>query len=162
MSASGAVNIRTSVSIHDQYRVPLEKFSQVLQEFSAIRQRMSLAMRVAIVNAFFVSLLSFVNRFFFFFMPKDVLQSVENRLLLFLSRVSFARLGIFAHLRDLYGIHSEIRDIRLANIAAILSTYIHSPRNVHLISPSTASTARTLRAVSAARPLTSTTQPVLG
>ena len=46
--------IGTSVSIHDQYRAPLEKFSQVLQEFSAIRQRMSLAMRVATVNAFFV------------------------------------------------------------------------------------------------------------
>ena len=103
-------------------------------------------------------------------MPQDVLQSVENRILLLLSRISFARLGIFAHLRDLYGIHAEIRDIRLANIAAILSTYIYSPLfailfailSTTFISPSTASTARTLRAVSAARPLTSTTQPVLG
>ena len=66
-------------------------------------------------------------------MPQDVLQSVENRILLFLSRISFARLGIFAHLRDLYGIHAEIRDIRLANTAAILSTYIHNPRNVHYL-----------------------------
>ena len=72
---------------------------------------MSLAMRVAIVNAFFVSLFSFVHRFFF--MPQDILQSIENRILLLLSRVSFARLGIFAHLRDLCGINAEIRDIRL-------------------------------------------------
>ena len=88
-------------------------------------------MRVATVNAFFVSLFSFVNRFFF--MPQDVLQSIENRILLFLSRVSFTRLGLFAHLRDLYGINAEIRDLRLANLAAVLSTYIHNPRNVHYL-----------------------------
>ena len=43
-----------SASIHDRYRTPLDKLSQALQEFSAIRQRMSLAMRVAIVNQCFL------------------------------------------------------------------------------------------------------------
>ena len=76
-------------------------------------------------------------------MPQDIPQAIENRILLFLSRVSFARLGIFAQLRDLYGMHAEIRDIRLANIAAILSTYIHNPRNVHYLHLSLARIDRT-------------------
>ena len=115
------------VTIEDQYRGPLDKFAQALAEFSSIRVRLSFAMRIAVVNTFFVSLFSFVNRLFF--MPEAILQSIETRILSFLSRVPFARLGIFAHLKRLYGINAETRDLRLSNIAAVLSTYVCNPRN---------------------------------
>ena len=92
-----------------------------------MRPRWSLAMRIAIANSFMLSLFSFVNRFFF--MPTRILQQIENRVLSFLSKVPFTRLGLLAHLKKLYGINSEIRDLRLSNVSAVLSTYIHNPRN---------------------------------
>ena len=94
-----------------------------------MRPRWSLAMRIAIANSFMLSLFSFVNRFFF--MPTRILQQVENRVLSFLSKVPFTRLGLLAHLKQIYGINSEIRDLRLSNVSAVLSTYIHNPRNYH-------------------------------
>lgn len=115
------------VTIEDQYRGPLDKFAQALAEFSSIRVRLSFAMRIAVVNTFFVSLFSFVNRLFF--MPEAILQSIETRILSFLSRVPFARLGIFAHLKRLYGINAETRDFCISNIAAVFSTYVCNQRN---------------------------------
>ena len=85
-------------------------------------------------------------------MPQDVLQSIENRILLLLSRVSFARLGIFAHPRYLYGMNTEIRDIRPANIAALLSTYIHNPRNIQYLHLSLTRIQRTQHARRIGRP----------
>ena len=52
-------------------------------------------------------------------------------MLSFLSKVPFTRLGLLAHLKQIYGINSEIRDLRLSNVSAVLSTYIHNPRNYH-------------------------------
>ena len=116
-----------AATIDDQYAAALDKFSRALQDFSAMRPRWSLAMRIAIANSFMLSLFSFVNRFFF--MPTRILQQIENRVLSFLSKVPFTRLGLLAHLKKLYGINSEIRDLRLSNVSALLSTYIHNPRN---------------------------------
>ena len=42
-------------------------------------------MRIVVVNTFFVSLFSFVNRLFF--MPEAILQSIETRILSFLSLI---------------------------------------------------------------------------
>ena len=92
-----------------------------------MRPRWALAMRIAIANFFMLSLFSFVNRFFF--MPTRILQQIENRVLSFLSKVPFTRLGLLAHLKQLYRINSEIRDLHLSTVSAVLSTYIHNPRN---------------------------------
>ena len=115
-------------TIEDQYSAALDKFAQALLDFSSLRQRMSFAMRLAVINVFLFSLFSFVNRFFY--MPTRILHNIESQVLSFLSRIPFARLGIFAHARKLYGINTAFRDLRLSNISAILSTYIHKPYNV--------------------------------
>ena len=99
-----------------------------------MRQRMSFAMRLAVINVFIYSLFSFVNRFFY--MPTRILQNIENQVLSFLSRIPFARLGIFAQFRKLYGINTAFRDLRLSNIAEILSTYIHKAYNVDCLEKS--------------------------
>ena len=109
--------------VEDQYSSALDKFAQALLDFSSMRQRMSFAMRLAVINVFLYSLFSFVNRFFY--MPTRILQNIENQVLSFLSRIPVARLGIFAQFRKLYGINTAFRDLRLSNIAGILSTYIH-------------------------------------
>ena len=72
---------------------------------------MSFARRIIVINSFLVSLFSFVNRFFY--MPTRLLHFVENQLLFFMSHVAFTPLGVFAHLRKLYGITTELRDLRL-------------------------------------------------
>ena len=72
----------------------------------------------------------------FFYMPTRILHNIENQVLSFLSRIPFARLGIFAHARKLYGINTAFRDLRLSNISAILSTYIHKPYNVDCLAAS--------------------------
>ena len=76
-----------AATIDDQYAAALDKFSRALQDFSAMRPRWSLAMRIAIANSFMLSLFSFVSRFFF--MPTRILQQIENRVLPFLSKVPF-------------------------------------------------------------------------
>ena len=84
-------------------------------------------MKLAVANTFLISLFSFVNRFFV--MRTKLLVSIENQISSFLSRVSFVRLGLFAQLRKLYGIKTAFRDLRVDNIAAVPSTYVHNPRN---------------------------------
>ena len=47
-----------AATIDDQYAAALDKFSRALQDFSAMRPRWSLAMRIAIANSFMLSLFS--------------------------------------------------------------------------------------------------------
>ena len=80
-----------------------------------------------VINSFLVSFFAFVNSFFY--MPTRLLHFVEHQFLFFMSQVAFTPLGVFAHLRKLYGITTEPRDLRLSNITSLLATYIHNPRN---------------------------------
>ena len=59
-------------------------------------------------------------------MPTHLLRSVESQVLSFISRVPFTRLGIFAHVKRLYGITTELRDLRLLNVSALLATYVRT------------------------------------
>ena len=53
------------------------------------------------------------------------MQHVTGLLLNFLTRTNFCKLGIFTHVKKIYGIKIELRDVRLSNVAASLrSTYI--------------------------------------
>ena len=119
--------IGLDVSIEDQFRAPLDKFAKALQDFSKFRDQMALATRIAVISTFFFSLFSFVSGFFY--MPTHLLRSVESQVLSFISRVPFTRLGIFAHVKRLYGITTELRDLRLLNVSGLLATYVQNPRN---------------------------------
>ena len=68
------LRIGLHVTIEGQYSVAFDKFTQALTDFGSIRQRLSLAMRVAAANVFFYSLFSFVNRMFY--MPHRLLRRV--------------------------------------------------------------------------------------
>ena len=131
------------VDIADQYAPALSKFNRNLRLFSGKRQQYSFAVRVLIVNVFFFSLFSYVNRFFF--MPRRVLAEVEHSARKFLCKIDFAPLGLFAQLTGLYGIHACIRDLRLANVAGVLATYLRVPANETLLCTSLARRQRGVR-----------------
>ena len=95
--------------------------------YAQFRNQMAIAIRIAVISTFFFSLFSFVSGFFY--MPTHLLRSVESQVLSFISRVPFTRLGIFAHVKRLYGITTELRDLRLLNVSALLATYVQNPRN---------------------------------
>ena len=40
------------------------------------------------------------------------------------TRTKICKLGIFTHVKKIYGIKIELRDVRLSNVASLLSTYI--------------------------------------
>ena len=83
---------------------------------------MSLACRITVANVFLIPLLQYPNRHFF--MPQKRLQHVTGLLLAFLTRTTICKLGIFTHVKKIYGIKVELRDVRLSNVASLPSTYI--------------------------------------
>ena len=62
-------------------------------------------MRVAGVNDLICVAVILVNGLFF--MSEPIIQSIETPIVSFLSRFTFARLGIFAHLKRLYCINAK-------------------------------------------------------
>ena len=78
-------------------------------------------MLVSPANVFLLSLFAFPCRHFY--MPSAIIQRVDNALLRFFARIPFAKLGLFAHLTSLYGIRVQLRDLRLSNVAMLLSSY---------------------------------------
>ena len=128
------LQIGIEASIEDQYTRPLAKFTERLAEFSAMRRQLSTSMRVAVVNVFLYSLFSFVNRFFY--MPARILSHAQNAAREFIMPIPFATIHIFSHLKRLYGIAGELRDLRHSNVAAVLATYILEPANTHHLTQS--------------------------
>ena len=59
-------------------------------------------------------------------MPQKRLQHVTRLLLNFLTRAKICKLGIFSHVKKIYGIKVELRDVRLSNVASLLSAYINN------------------------------------
>ena len=108
-------------SMADQFAQPLRKFEQALADYERRRSDMSLCSRVIVANVFLLSMFAFPCRHFY--MPQDVITRVEGALLRFFARIPFARLGFFAHLTSLYGIRVQLRDLRLSNVAMLLSSY---------------------------------------
>ena len=94
-----------------------------------MRPRNSFARRVAIANT------KTIRRFFLIrllFMSTCILHHIGNHIMSF-SKVPFAQLGVVAHLDRLYGINTELRDLRRSHVAVLLSIYIHSLRNLDIL-----------------------------
>ena len=105
----------------DQFAQPLHKFEQALADYERRRSELSLCARVTVANVFLLSLFAFPCRHFY--MPSAIIQRVDNALLRFFARIPFAKLGLFAHLTSLYGTRVQLRDLRLSNVAMLLSSY---------------------------------------
>ena len=114
--------IGLNATIWDQYSIPIEKFEKAIEIVDEVRKNMSLACRITVANVFRIPLLQYPNRHFF--MPQKRLQHVTGLLLNFLTRTKICKLGIFTHVKKIYGIKVELRDVRLSNVASLLSTYI--------------------------------------
>ena len=109
------------VSIHDQYYNAVHKFDVALSVFGRVKMSLSLAMRVLVVNIFMFSLFSYPNRQFF--MPRVLLQEIERKVLRFLTPITWAKLGMFSAVGALYGTQLFLQDLRLSNVASVLSTH---------------------------------------
>ena len=81
---------------------------------------MSLATRIVVANVFLLTLFSYPNRQFF--MPSRQLREVESKLLRFLTPIAWAKLGLFTAVDRLYGLRIRVTDLRLSNVASVLST----------------------------------------
>ena len=114
--------IGLNATIWDQYNIPIEKFEKAIEIVDEARKNMSLACRITVANVFLILVLPYPNRHFF--MPQKLLQHVTGLLLNVLTRTKICKLGIFTHVKKIYGIKIELRDVRLANVASLLSTYI--------------------------------------
>jgi len=88
-----------------------------------------LSVRILVVNVFLYPLFSYLNRLFF--MPSRALQDVERRVLAFLAPACWCKLGMFTALGDVYGLQVWLRDLRLTNVASILSTHEAWPELQH-------------------------------
>ena len=115
------VFIGIHVSINDQYYNAVHKFDVALSVVGRVKMSLSLAMRVLVVNIFMFSLFSYPNRQFF--MPRVLLQEIERKVLRFLTPITWAKLGMFSAVGALYGTQLFLRDLRLSNIASVLSTH---------------------------------------
>ena len=80
-------------TIEDQYDAALEKLDSTLRTLDKAREGMSQATRIVVANVFLVSLLQFPNRHFW--MPEGMLAEVRGKLLNFVTRMKFVKLGLF-------------------------------------------------------------------
>ena len=115
------VYVGLGVRVEDQYFDALAKFDRTLGMFASVRSSLSLAMRIVVVNVFLWTLFAYLNRHFF--MPRKVLQTVENRVLQFLTPVTWSKLGIFTAVGRIYGLRVALADLRLANVASLIATH---------------------------------------
>ena len=115
------VYIGMHARICDQYKDALQKFDSALAVFGGVRSSMSLALRIVVVNVFLYPLFSYPNRHFF--MPVSVLKDVERKVLGFLTPVCWSKLGLFTSIGSLYGLKVRLADLRLTNVASLLSTH---------------------------------------
>ena len=115
------VFIGIHVSTHDQYCNAVHKFDMALSVFGRVKTSLSLAMRVLVVNIFMFTLFSYPNRQFF--MPRVLLQEIERKVLRFLTPITWAKLGMFSAVGALYGTQLFLQDLRLSNVASVLSTH---------------------------------------
>ena len=113
------VFIGIHVSIHDQYYNAVHKFDMALSVFGRVRTSLSLALRVLVVNIFMFTLFSYPNRHFF--MPRVLLQEVERKALRFLTSITWTKLGMFSAVGTLYGTQLFLQDLKLSNVAGVLS-----------------------------------------
>ena len=56
-------------------------------------------------------------------MPRALLQEVQNQALRFLTPITWSCLAFFSHIRSLYGIRVQLTDLRLSNVALVISAY---------------------------------------
>ena len=113
--------IGLEATLEDQYRVPLTKFDKVLAEYEIGRSKLSLAARIVVVNVFLQSLFSFQNRHFM--MPRDLVRQVQSKILKFLTRMPWVKLGMFCHMHVIYGIRTRLQDLQLMNVSMLISSY---------------------------------------
>ena len=111
------VFIGIHVSIHDQYYNAVHKFDMAHSVFGRVRTSLSLAMRVLVVNIFMFTLFSYPNRQFF--MPRVLLQEIERSL----TPITWTKLGMFSAVGALYCTQLFLQDLRLSNVASVLSTH---------------------------------------
>ena len=107
--------------VHDQYYNAVHKFDMALSVFGRVKKSLSLAMHVLVVNIFMFALFSYPNREMF--MPRVLLQEIERKVLRFLTPVIWTKLGMFSAVGALYGTQFFLQDVRLSNVAGVLSTH---------------------------------------
>ena len=56
-------------------------------------------------------------------MPRALLQEIERKVLRFLTPITWAKLGMFSAVGALYGTQLFLQDLRLSNVASVLSTH---------------------------------------
>ena len=119
------------VTLEDQYETAMAKFHLQMSRLRDARDHMSLPNRIFAVNVYIVPLFSYINRFFF--MPDRLVSIVNQAILRFLTPVLYVRLNMLCHVKYLYGISAELRDLRLVNVASLLETYYGRSANLELV-----------------------------
>ena len=103
------VYVGLEATVETQYATALAKLDAVLQVYTRIRSELTVAMRTAVANVFMVSLFSYANRHFW--MPAEVLQQAESMIGAFIAPIGWVKVRMLSHLRGLYGIRQELRDL---------------------------------------------------
>ena len=91
-----------------------------LSVFGRVKTSLSLAMRVLVVIIFMFTLFSYPNRQIV--MPRVLLQEIERKVLRFLTPITWTKLGMFSAV-GAYGTQLFLQDLRLSNVASVLSTH---------------------------------------
>jgi len=115
------LHIGMHITDEDLCSTPVREFIDILAKFDARREQMSLATRLVVVNVFLWTLFSFQDRHFL--MPAHMARDVQRRVLRFLSPVTWCKLGLLAHLKQLHGLRIHLTDLRLANVASPLASF---------------------------------------
>ena len=128
ISASPFVNVclvYTSVFMHPFMTcITTQSTSLIvaLSVFGCVRTSLSLTMRVLVANIFMCTLFAYPNRHFFH-APVFCCKRLSAKLCGFLTPITWTKLGMFSAVGTLYGTQLSLQDLRLSNVASVLSTH---------------------------------------
>jgi len=125
--------IGIDATLEDQNLAATAKLEAVEAAFKDAARWWSTATRIVAVNVFVFSFAQYPNRLFW--MPGSVRAKFEATARRLISPISWSALGVFSHLARTFGLRVSLRDLRLANAAAIITTYATVPGCEEAIGP---------------------------
>ena len=112
----------------ERYEEALHKMETRLEQLRQVN--MSTNMRIVSANVFLISHFAFLNRFFM--MPESVVHNVQNSVRQFVTRISIGSVRVWTHCLPLMKAKVALIDVRLQNVALLISTANRFADNVDL------------------------------
>jgi hypothetical protein len=106
-----------NLTVPDIFDTATTKFTSRIRSYRSIRDRLSITKRIIIANTFLVPIFSYLHQFYI--IPHETIQTINTELQRFIPSFSSIPLAYFSYPTKAGGLKTRLRNITLANLAAL-------------------------------------------